>query len=495
MGQPYGRINKRRSGAAWQWLVIGFFPGLLCGGLIIFVLLLNGIFKGITEPETVEVTREVQVVQVITTTPDLNASPIVQVITTTPEPTIEASLILPTATPVAVIQDAATAVVEATTELQATGVTDTGVSAQTVSTGASTSNVPEELQKVATGLVNVPGGTFQMGTDAVEIAQAAQICVTQDGGNCQASDGEDSTPRVAVQLSDFQIEQMEVSFSQYKDFLNWQNSQGLSHKTGCAGFLCIQTQNERTDAAVIAFDGANYFIPTRLQNLENHPVYGVTWYGANAYCQALGRRLPTEAEWEYAARGGGQNISYPWGNNFSLDYANVRVPAVQAEGQTTAPVDSYVLGRNSLGLLNMAGNVAEWTNDWYDPNYYQTLSQQQQATGQAILNPRGPAGGTTRVLRGGSFNALPFFARTYHRQDYYPATERDNDSYPLWIGFRCAADGNSSLAVQNTVPSSGTVDPASLGVTVPSTGSTDTNAQPTIAVPPEAQSTESTDRG
>jgi formylglycine-generating enzyme required for sulfatase activity len=492
MGQSYGRINKRRGSGAWQWLVIGFFPGLLCGGLVVFLLLLGGVFQGFSaEPETQEVTREVQIVQVVTATNNPDAVAAVQIITATPEPTTEQEpvVILATATPVTVIESTATTVVEATNpEIQSTAVEDT--TSQDVPT---TSVMPAELEGIVSVLVTVNGGTFQMGTDSLEILAAAQACINEHGGQCDPQNGEDSTPQMTVELSSFQIEQTEVNFAQYVAFLNWQNSQGNRHTTGCSGFLCIQTQNERADAAVIAFDGANYFVPRRLENLETHPAYGVTWYGAQAYCEAIGRRLPTEAEWEYAARSGGQNAIYPWGNNFSLDFANVRVPAIQAEGQTTAPVDAYSIGANGLGLLNMAGNVAEWVSDWYDPTYYQTQSNQQQADGEPIVNPRGPAGGTQRVLRGGSFNGLPFFARTVHRQNLFPAPDRLDETYPLWVGFRCAADGNGATALQSS--SSTAIDPASLGVTVPSTGDSATNAQPTVAVPPEAQSTEDAERG
>jgi formylglycine-generating enzyme required for sulfatase activity len=490
MGQSYGRVNKRRGGAAWQWLVIGFFPGLLCGGLIVFLLLIFGVFDSFSGKQEIEVTREVRIVEVLTSTTDPNAEAIIQIVTATPEPTHEAeAIVLATATPVIVIETTATPVVEETEQAQADSVQN-DTAAQNSSSGFV---IPTELEGIATGMVTVNGGIFQLGTDSLEIVNAAQACVNEHAGTCDPKDGEDSTPQVAVELSTFQLEQTEINFAQYVAFLNWLNSQGSRHTSGCSGFLCIQTQNERPDAAVIAFDGANYFIPTRLENLGDHPVYGVTWYGAQAYCSALGRRLPTEAEWEYAARSGGESRVYPWGNNFSLAFANVRVPAIQEDGQTTAPVSSYPEGANSLGLLNMAGNVAEWTNDWYDPNYYQTLSNQQQASGQPIVNPRGPAGGTQRVLRGGSFNALPFFARTVHRQAWFPVTDRPEDTYPLWAGFRCAADANGANRVQSS--SSNAVDPASLGITVPSTGDTSNNAQPTVAVPPEAQSTENADRG
>lgn len=484
MGQNYNRINKRRGGGAWQWLVIGFFPGLLCGGLIVFLLLIFNVFDGFSgEPEIREVTREVQIVQVHTPTTDPNATPMVQIITATPEPTTEqeAVVILPTATPVVLIEATPTVTVDDTNQqVQPTLVEDT--TAQGV---PPTSLIPTELEEIASNLITVNGGSFQMGTDNLEIVNAAQTCVTEHGGQCDPQDGVDSTPQITVEISTFQIEQTEVTFEQYYRFLNWQNSQGNRHTSGCSGFLCIQTQNERPDAAVIAFDGANYFIPSTLQNVENHPAYGVTWYGAQAYCAALGRRLPTEAEWEYAARNGGDlNAIYPWGSdNFSITFANVRVPAIQEGGQTTAPVDSYPQGANRLGLLNMAGNVAEWTSDWYNQDYYQTQANQQQASGEPIVNPLGPAGGTQRVLRGGSFNTLPFFSRTFHRQAYFPATDRDDDSYPLWVGFRCAADGDGTASTQSS--SSGAVDPASLGGSVP----------PTAIVPPEAQSTDDADRG
>lgn len=494
MGQSYSRINKRRGGGAWQWLVIGFFPGLLCGGLIVFLFLIFNVFDGFSsEPETIEVTRLVERVEVHTPTSDPNASPEVIIITATAEPTTEqeAAVVFPTATPVVLIEATPTLTVDDTSQqIQPTLVEDTA--AQNVPT---TSLIPTELENLVSNLITIEGGSFRMGTDNLEIVSAAQTCVTEHGGQCDPQDGVDSTPQITVELSTFQMEQTEVTFVQYEAFLNWQNSQGNTHTRGCSGFLCIQTQNERPDAAVIAFDGANYFIPPILQNVENHPVYGVTWYGAQAYCAALGRRLPTEAEWEYAARDRGeQNAVYPWGSsNFSITFANVRVPAIQEGGQTTATVDSYAQGANRLGLFNMAGNVAEWVSDWYNPDYYQTQSNQQQASGGAIVNPRGPAGGTQRVLRGGSFNTLPFFARTFHRQAWFPAPDRLDDTYPLWVGFRCAADGDGTTTFQSS--SSNGIDPASLGVSVPSTGDSSANTQATVAVPPEAQSTDDADRG
>ena len=283
---------------------------------------------------------------------------------------------------------------------------------------------------------------------------------------------------MTVQLDTFWIEQNEVTFDQYTAFLNYQNSLGVRHTSGCQGFICIQTQNERPTNAVIAFDGANYRIPANYETLRSHPAYGVSWYGAQSYCQALGRRLPTEAEWEYAARAGGQDIVYPWGNNWTPTNANVRQPLISDATDATVSITDFLAGTNALGLTHMAGNVAEWVQDYYSDNYYLTLSNEQQASGQPVLNPTGPAGGTQRVLRGGSFNAFPFFARTVHRQSFFPNPETPGESdYPLWVGFRCASDTGSDTGAP---PAQSVISPSSLLPTnIPSSGDGNTNAQPT----------------
>lgn len=488
MGGQYNRLGQRRAGGAWQWLIIGFFPGLLCGGLVVFVLLLTGIFNSFSsEPEFVEITQA-PVYIAVTATPDPLATQVVQIITATPEPTEEAqtgAIVQATLTPFEVNTPFVVTTEESAASPTAIvlGATDTG--AQTVAepttpvdTQTVTSNIPAELAGVASNLVRVEGGIFQYGADQLEIIQAANECQTRDGGQCQPSFGDDSTPRVTVQLDSFWIEQNEVTFSQYTAFLNYQNSTGIRHTSGCQGFICVQTQNERANAAVIAFDGANYRIPANYETLNTHPAYGVTWYGAQTYCQTMGRRLPTEAEWEYAARAGGQDIIYPWGNSWSPTNANVRQPLIENTTDATVPINDLVAGTNTLGLTHMAGNVAEWVQDYYSDSYYLVLSNQQQASGQPVLNPQGPAGGTQRGLRGGSFNAFPFFARTVHRQAYFPAPETNTESdYPLWVGFRCASD----TGAEATAPvASDTISPSSLlPTTIPSSGDANSNAQPT----------------
>ncbi|PJF33776.1 MAG: hypothetical protein CUN57_01270, partial [Phototrophicales bacterium] len=169
--------------------------------------------------------------------------------------------------------------------------------------------VPEVLQSIRSLTVSIPGGTFTMGTTPSEVVQAVEECTTRDAGACVAAYGEDSYPAHPVTLNPFLMETTEVTFAQYVTFLNVKGPN--SHLNGCAGFPCIETRNENPDA-VVTFDSANYSI---VETLAEHPVYGVTWYGAREYCEAIGRRLPTEAEWERAARGDDGRI-YPWGNTW-----------------------------------------------------------------------------------------------------------------------------------------------------------------------------------
>jgi formylglycine-generating enzyme required for sulfatase activity len=325
-------------------------------------------------------------------------------------------------------------------------------------------------------MVTIPAATFQMGTTPLEVFQAVDECTTRDGGNCQASYGEDASPPFQVRLEAYQIETTEVTFRQYVAFLNYLRSQGVSHLNGCNGFICIQTVNERPSPnGVITFDGQNYNAPP---GLLSHPVYGVTWYGANAYCTALGRRLPTEAEWELAARGLDGRI-YPWGNVWNNNLAKTNRPREAPPG--TVPVGTYPLGASPFGVLDMAGNVAEWVNDWYEPTYY----NQQANLPQPVFNPAGAPIASQKVLRGGSWDGVPFFSRSVHRQSWFPAPDGNTADYPRWVGFRCAADAGAGV-------SSGAVDPNTLGANIPSAPVAGVSNVPSV---PEAQPTAEGNRG
>ncbi len=161
-------------------------------------------------------------------------------------------------------------------------------------------------------------------------------------------------------------------------------------------------------------------------NLPAQPVVGVNWHDATAYCQWTGKRLPTEAEWEHAAKGP-EGSHFPWGNTIDHSRANYG----QEKGKTM-PVDSYPNGVSGYGVYNMAGNVFEWMNDWYDPHYFRV---------SPALNPQGPDDGynfanqgPVKVLKGGSWLAPETSLHSSHRFWNQP----ENNSYGVGLGFRCA---------------------------------------------------------
>lgn len=157
----------------------------------------------------------------------------------------------------------------------------------------------------------------------------------------------------------------------------------------------------------------------------DHPVTGVTWDDAVAYCEANKRRLPNEAEWEFAARGTNNRL-YPWGDTAKL---GSDIPANWAEGKTVK-VGSYPAGASPFGLLDMAGNAWEWVHDWYDPDYYQSNS--------GADNPVGMPFGDARILRGGGYTQRDQTGSQEFRTTF--RLPRDPATTDPTFGFRCAKD-------------------------------------------------------
>ena len=216
----------------------------------------------------------------------------------------------------------------------------------------------------------------------------------------------DEVPVHVVALDGYWLDRTEVTNRMFADFLN-----SVGNKLEGGTNLLNQLN---PFVWIFEKDGKWQVMPGR----EHYPIVAVSWYGANDYCQWAGRQLPTEAQWEYAARGVGGR-QFPWGN---MDPSCERARFFGC-GSMPVEVGSLPSGQTPLGIYDLAGDVAEWVNDRYAADYYQQSPQ---------LNPSGPINGYYRVIRGGGWQSSYTELQTTHRQ-WAGADERNEG-----IGFRCS---------------------------------------------------------
>jgi sulfatase modifying factor 1 len=323
--------------------------------------------------------------------------------------------------------------------------------------GSDTSAVAFGGDTSVTGMVLIPGGTFEMGAD-----------------NEQAS--QDEYPKHRVTVDAFYMDITEVTNAQFQKFVeatgyittaerkpDWEELKKTvppgtpkpADSLLIAASLVFKPANGPVDLNNYSqwwswVAGADWKHPegeaSTIKGKENFPVVHVSWDDAMAYCKWAGKRLPTEAEWEYAARGGLNNQIYPWGN----EHVNAGAPKANSwEGKFPylneqrdgfvkyAPVKTY--NCNQYGLFDMAGNVWEWCSDWYDHSYYQSVSNSNN------VNPTGPQKSSDpqdpytpkKVLRGGSFLCNDSYCSGYRvarRMKSSPDTGLEH------TGFRCVKD-------------------------------------------------------
>jgi formylglycine-generating enzyme required for sulfatase activity len=245
------------------------------------------------------------------------------------------------------------------------------------------------------------GGTFQMGSTDADVADALALCRREPAAEdyCTEELFAAELPAHEVTVVDVWVATREVTVERYRRCV--------------AAGRCVEPPFGA---------GASRFDRPEL------PVTMVSWHDAAAYCAFDGGRLPTEAEWERAARGL-VGRTYPWGkvyNPFFANHGKLDLDELDdADGFVElAPVGSYVEGRTPEGVADLAGNVEEWVADWYAPEY----------PAASAHDPRGPDTGEDRVLRGGSyFHARPWMRAAARLHDA-PSSRR------AWRGFRCAYD-------------------------------------------------------
>lgn len=305
------------------------------------------------------------------------------------------------------------------------------------------------------GMVWIPGGTFDMG-----------------GDNKQAS--EDEYPKHKVTVNGYWIDATEVTNAQFEEFVTATGYVTTAEKKPDWEILKTQVEpgTPKPDESLLVpaslvfsaplqevsledysswwswKEGASWKHPhgpgSGIKGKEKYPVVHISWYDAQAYAKWANKRLPTEAEWEFAARGGLKNNVYPWGNEAvnksKANYWQGAFPNKNAEEDHfyyAAPVKSFPA--NSYGLYDMSGNVWEWCSDYYDHKYY---TQLQNENPKGVVNPLGPEKSfdpqepyaQKRVMRGGSFLCNDSYCSGYRVARRMKSTE---DSGMEHVGFRC----------------------------------------------------------
>ena len=293
------------------------------------------------------------------------------------------------------------------------------------------------VMALAIGAVSCKATEAETDTAAPEQAVEPQRLLVAAGpfvaGDDQAN--ADERPRRTEEVAAFLIDRVEVSNADFQRFLD---AVAESTDTASDSAWAHPDQPKGLDHTprywkpfipdVVARSSVGPTLPAGPDTFRapDHPVVGVSWYSAWAYCQWAGGRLPTEAEWERAARGTDGRV-WPWGDEWSFERANSGgyERGGERDGWTyTAPVLAYAGGASPTGALNMAGNVWEWTASVYQADLV-----------PPVLTTRGgPPGAPHRVIKGGAFNSLPSSLRPSRRSRYEPAYKAFN------LGLRCAAD-------------------------------------------------------
>jgi formylglycine-generating enzyme required for sulfatase activity/uncharacterized caspase-like protein len=265
-------------------------------------------------------------------------------------------------------------------------------------------------------MVLVPAGEFWMGSTPQEIDRAKDECrkVIRVEASCRTWMDREA-PRHRVYLDGYYIDRYEVTNERFERFVRATGHRTTAQRQG-EGWAYQQKDGPWQWLKV---SGASWRTPAGpgTTAAADHPVVQVSWDDARAYCSWVGKRLPTEAEWEKAARGA-DGRRYPWGDDWHPGRANGELNV-----KATRPVGLYEAGASPYRAHDMAGNVWEWVADWFGQEYYWEGHDR---------NPTGPASGDKRVLRGGAWINLPVFLRATVRSINWP------DYHSTFIGFRCA---------------------------------------------------------